>query len=97
MGVALWIACGVLASLLARTIDAARPQSWWRELLLASTAAAVLGVAATAFDFGGWNELDWRAAAFTFAGALTAIATARLILLMQASSRASAESDRLRQ
>lgn len=97
MGVALWIACGLLASLLARMIRAARPQRWWREPLLASTVAAVLGVVATALDFGGWNELEWRAAAFAFAGALSALAIARLITLMHVSAPVSAGSDRLPQ
>ena len=39
----------------------------------------VLGVAATALDFGGWNELDWRAAVFSALGSLALVGLMRMI------------------
>ncbi len=40
--------------------------------------ALILGVVATFFDFGGWNQLDWRAGLFTGLGALAAIGIRRI-------------------
>lgn len=45
------------------------------------SAAFLLGVAATALDFGGWHEPDWRAALFAFLGALAAAALFRLTMI----------------
>jgi hypothetical protein len=39
-----------------------------------------LGVTATALDFGGWNEPDWRAGLFVFLGALAAAGAIRLTI-----------------
>jgi len=89
VGIALWITAGALASLIARLIRPAQPQSWWLEPVIALLAATILGFVATALDFGGWNEPDWRAAAFAFAGTLAVTAGAR-ILRTRLFSRASA-------
>jgi len=48
--------------------------------MLVSVAA---GLVATAFDFGGWNEIDWRAALFVAICALAAIGCVRLVRLMR--------------
>jgi hypothetical protein len=77
--VALWLGCGVLAFLVARIIPPARRRVWLAELVVALIAAALFGLAATALDFGGWRELDWRAGAFAFCGTLAAIGALRLM------------------
>jgi hypothetical protein len=67
MGFALWIAGGTLAFVTARFIPRGR-RTWLGELFAAWIAAFLLGVTATALDFGGWREPDPRAAlACTFA------------------------------
>ena len=52
-------------------------------MLAAIVTALILGVAATAADFGGWNEMDWRPVAFAFFGAAAAIATVRIASLVR--------------
>lgn len=54
---------------------------WSRELAASIVTAVIFGVVATALDFGGWNEADWRAGVFALCGALTAIAVVRLTRL----------------
>ena len=70
MGVALWLGGGLAAFLLARIIPLGRPAARTQELVFATVTAFVAGVAATAMDFGGWAEADWRAGVFAFLGAL---------------------------
>ena len=78
MGIALWAVAGIAAFLIARIIPTGRVRAAWNELSLAIATALLLGVAATALDFGGWREaLEWRAAAFCFCGSLAAIALMR--------------------
>ena len=96
MGIALWITAGALASLIARLIRPARPESWWLEPVIALPAATILGLAATALDFGGWNEPDWRAAAFAFAGTLAMIAGARIFRTLFSSRASAGAATRLR-
>jgi len=77
MGLGLWIVAGSAAWILARFVP---PGRW----ALAEAAAALLasgaaGTAATAMDFGGWNEPDWRAGVFVFCCAAAAIAVVRLV------------------
>jgi uncharacterized membrane protein SirB2 len=63
MGIVLWLVSGLAVFLIARIIPSGR--GWWvGELIVTLVAAFLLGVAATALDFGGWREMDWRAAAF---------------------------------
>src|SRR5260221_11380599 len=62
MGLALWFASGTLAFAIARFIPRGRPRRWLSELVAAWIAAFLLGVTATALDFGGWREPDPRAA-----------------------------------
>lgn len=56
-----------------------RPRGWIGELMVSVVAALALGVAATALDFGGWKEPDWRAGLFVLFGAFAAIGVVRLI------------------
>lgn len=79
MGLAMWFTSGLAAFLLARIIPFARGRGWLGELLVALTVAAVFGLTATALDFGGWRELDWRAGLFAFLGAFTAAGVFRLV------------------
>lgn len=80
MGTALWVVSSVAAFLLARMLPWERRRHWIGELLVSVIAGLGLGVLATALDFGGWNEPDWRAGLFVFAGALTAIGLFRLTI-----------------
>ncbi|HEX2832270.1 MAG TPA: hypothetical protein VHW00_04605 [Thermoanaerobaculia bacterium] len=81
MGIALWLSCGALAFGLARIIPAGRRKAWSGELLAALLCAFACGLAANALDFGGWKELDWRAALFTFFGAFAAAGLVRVLTI----------------
>ena len=78
VGIALWLVCGVVSFGLARLIPFAR-RSPWAELGVTVTVALLLGVLATALDFGGWTEPDWRAGLFTFFGSFAAAGTIRVL------------------
>jgi uncharacterized membrane protein YeaQ/YmgE (transglycosylase-associated protein family) len=80
MGIAFWLLSGAVAGAVARIVPLARPARWLGELSVTVSAAFLLGVAATALDFGGWREPDWRAALFAFLGALAAAALFRLTI-----------------
>lgn len=80
MGIALWLVSSVVAFVLARMLPWRRGSAWLGELLVSILAGLVLGVAATALDFGGWQEPDWRAALFVFLGALAAAGAFRLTI-----------------
>lgn len=77
MGIVLWLACGGAALVLARIVPAGRTRRWLAETFIALVVAFACGVIATALDFGGWKELDWRAGAFAFLGAFAAIGLIR--------------------
>jgi len=68
MGIALWMTCAVAVFFTIRTVRFARPDGWIGELFTAIISALLLGGIATALDFGGWNELDWRAGVFVAFG-----------------------------
>jgi len=86
MGIALWIAAGLAAGLatvwIARIAPFLRVVQWLSDLALAVVAAVLAGFAATALDFGGWNEADWRAIAFAFAAALAVTGWLRVARLL---------------
>jgi hypothetical protein len=77
VGIGLWLVSGVAAFVLARIIPLRRPPRRLAELGLAIAAALLLGVVATAMDFGGWKEPDWRAGTFALLGAFAAIGAFR--------------------
>jgi uncharacterized membrane protein YeaQ/YmgE (transglycosylase-associated protein family) len=81
VGIALWIGSGVLAFALARIIPAGRTRGWIGELVAALLVAFALGVLATALDFGGWKEPDWRAGLFAFLGAFAASGLVRSVTM----------------
>lgn len=77
MGIAVWLASGGLAVILARIVPAGRPPSPAWEILTALGASLAAGLAATALDFGGWAESDWRARLFAFFAAAAAVGGTR--------------------
>jgi hypothetical protein len=85
MGTLLWVASGLLAFLVARIIPYGRGQNWSIELTSALAAALALGIVATALDFGGWRELDWRAGMFAFFGAFAASGIVRALAVRRSS------------
>jgi len=78
MGLVTWLAAGIVVFFLGRRIERARPASSRSELIVALVAALLAGLVATALDFGGWNEMEWRAALFAALVASAAIAISRL-------------------
>jgi hypothetical protein len=70
MGIALWMVCAAVCFFAMRRIRFARPDGWIGELFTVIIGALLLGGVATALDFGGWNELDWRAGLFVVFGSL---------------------------
>jgi hypothetical protein len=80
MGIALWVVCSVLAFLLARMAPWRRRPARAGEFSVSIAAGLLLGAVATALDFGGWNEPDWRAGLFVFLGALAAGGVFRLTM-----------------
>lgn len=81
MGIALWAAAGVVAFAVARVVPYGRPDGWLGELLASLATSGALGLVATYFDFGGWREPDWRAAAFAAFGALAILGIIRVTRL----------------
>jgi len=78
MGIALWLVAGGTAFALGRLIPYLRPRVLG-ELTVSLLVSVVLGGIATALDFGGWNELEWRAALFVLMGTFSVIAVYRLL------------------
>ena len=70
--------CAAAVFFTIRNIRVGRPAGWIAELLAVVIAALLLGGIATALDFGGWNELDWRAALFVLFGCLAISGVLRL-------------------
>ena len=79
MGIALWLVAGGTACAIARLIRNLR-QSFVIELIVALISSLILGAVATALDFGGWAELDWRAGLFILIGSFTTTGLVRLLL-----------------
>ena len=75
----MWLGSGVAAWILARIIPLRRGRGGWSELAAAVVVALLLGVLATALDFGGWNEADWRAGVLACLGAFAAAGVARAV------------------
>ena len=83
MGVGLWIAAGLAAWIIARIVPMGRTKSWIVELVLSMMAAVLLGLAATAGDFGGLREADWRAGLFAFFGSFAVLGVFRLVTIFR--------------
>jgi hypothetical protein len=81
MGIALWITCAAAVFFTIRNIRFGRPMGWIGELFTVVIGGLVLGGTATALDFGGWNEVDWRAGLFVLFGSSAAAGAIRLLYL----------------
>lgn len=79
MGIAFWVGAGVVAFAVARLVPAGRGGRWSLELIAAAAAGFAAGAIATALDFGGWREVDWRAGLFALLVAFAAIGATRLV------------------
>ena len=79
MGIVLWVFSGCAAFLLARIVPLARRGGWAWELVPAIVTALLAGLVATALDFGGWRELDWRVFVFALFAAFAAIGVTRAV------------------
>lgn len=77
----MWIGAGLAAFALARLIGSGPRTRPLAEFLLALAVAMILGLAATALDFGGWREPDWRAGLFVLAGAFAAVGMLRFTIV----------------
>jgi uncharacterized protein YgfB (UPF0149 family) len=81
MGVALWVTSALSVFLVARIVPTGRASNYLIELAVAVTAALAFGVLATALDFGGWRDTDWRALAFVLLGTAAATGAQRALRL----------------
>jgi hypothetical protein len=81
MGAAFWLASALSVFLVARIVPAGRNKNYLIELALTLAAAAACGLAATALDFGGWRESDWRAIVFVLLGTAFAVGAERAVQL----------------
>jgi len=81
MGIALWMLCAAAVFFAIRYVRFGRPAGWIAELFAVVTGALFLGAIATALDFGGWNEPDWRAGLFVFFGSAAAAGAIRFVRL----------------
>jgi len=81
MGAAFWLASALSVFLVARIVPAGRGQNYLVELAACVAAAGACGLAATALDFGGWRESDWRAILFVLLGTTFVIGAKRAVHL----------------
>ena len=81
MGAALWATAALSVFLIARIVPPGRSKNYLMELVVAIAAAALCGLAATALDFGGWRDTDWRAVAFVLFGTAAATGAQRALHL----------------
>lgn len=86
VGIVLWLASGVAAFFVARIVPPGRTRGWIGELITAAVAALLLGLMATALDFGGWREPEPRAALLIVFGSFAAVGLLRLARLAFAKS-----------
>ena len=82
----MWMVAGAGAFALARLMRAGRSPAWLLEGVVGLLSAVIAGLTATALDFGGWREPDWRAGTFALLVAIAAIGLLRLTRLVAARS-----------
>jgi hypothetical protein len=82
-----WAVAGLIAFAIARVLKSGGALTWRAEAGIAVGAAMVFGLIATAFDFGGWRELEWRSALFALAGSSVILALGRAAHLATANRR----------
>jgi hypothetical protein len=73
------MACAAAVFLVIRRVPLGRSASWIAELFAVILSALFLGALATALDFGGWNEPDWRAGLFVLFGSAAIAGAVRLV------------------
>ena len=83
MGLASWIVAGMIVAALGRLVRTGR-RGVALEAIVALVIAFIAGLAATALDFGGWSELDWRAITFAALCTAASIALVRIARLHSA-------------
>jgi len=81
MGAALWVTSALSVFLVARIVPPGRNKNYLIELLVVVAAAGVFGLTATALDFGGWRDTDWRAVVFVLLGTAAATGAQRALHL----------------
>jgi len=81
MGAALWATSALSVFLVARIVPPGRASNYLTELGVALAAALAFGVLATALDFGGWRDTDWRALVFVLLGTAAATGAQRALRL----------------
>ena len=81
MGAALWATAALSVFLIARIVPPGRPNNYLMELLFALLSGLLFGAAATALDFGGWRDTDWRALVFVLLGTAAATGAQRVLHL----------------
>lgn len=79
----MWFVSGLAAAAAARLVRFGRPPGRLVEAAIAVSAALLAGLIATAFDFGGWREADWRAGVFSFLIAAACVGGYRLARLYE--------------
>ena len=87
MGVVIWTVAGLLAFAIGRILKSGGALTWPAEVVIATGAAMGFGLIATAFDFGGWREVEWRAGLFALAGSSLVLALARATRLVAMNRR----------
>ena len=88
MGVTMWLLCGLAVFAASRVVPAGRPSQFVTELFLVIVTSGVAGLGATALDFGGWGELDWRAGMFVILCDFAAVGISRAIRMAMMRSAA---------
>ncbi len=83
MGIALWSGCALVVFFVVRRVPYGRPAGWIGDLCTALISALAMGLLATALDFGGWKEPDWRAALFVTLGCTAMIGAVRLMRILR--------------
>ena len=81
MGAVYWLASALSIFLVARIVPAGRIKNYLLELIASLAAAFACGLAATALDFGGWRESDWRAVLFVLLGTASVLGASRAVQL----------------
>ena len=77
----MWALSALSVFLVARIVPPGRSKNYLIELLVVIVAGAAFGFAATALDFGGWRDTDWRAVVFVLLGTAAATGAQRAVHL----------------
>jgi len=81
MGIGLWMLCAAAVFFAIRSVPFGRPIGWIGELAAVVISALIAGAAATALDFGGWKEPDWRAGLFVLFASVAVCGVVRFVRL----------------